>query len=99
MDYMREHLHEPEALASYARRCGLSVSRFSEAFREHCGVSPMTYFTELRLQRACELLDTSDLQVGEIAERLGFQDALYFSRLFRKHTGIPPTAYRKRGIG
>jgi len=99
MDYMRAHVCEPELLAAYARRCGLSVSRFSEAFREHTGVSPMTYFTELRLQRACELLDTSDLRVGEIAQFLGFQDALYFSRLFRKHIGVPPSIFRKRGIG
>lgn len=99
MDTMREHLNQPQPLPHYARQCGLSVSRFSEAFREHCGVSPMTYFTELRVQRACELLDTTGLQVGEVATRLGFEDALYFSRLFRKHTGMPPSAYRKRGIG
>lgn len=95
MDHMREHLNAPETLAAYARRSGLSVSGFSQAFREHCGVSPMTYFSELRIQRACELLDTTDLRVGEIAQRLGFSDALYFSRLFRKHTGKPPTEYRK----
>lgn len=59
----------------------------------------MTYFTELRIQRACELLDRSDLQVGEIAEKLGFADRLYFTRLFSKHTGMPPTAYRQRRIG
>jgi transcriptional regulator GlxA family with amidase domain len=59
----------------------------------------MTYFTELRIQRACVMLDTSELQVGEIAGSLGFQDPLYFSRLFRQHTGLPPTAYRQLGIG
>lgn len=98
METMREHLDQPRSLGTYARQCGLSISRFSEAFRDHCGVSPMAYFTELRVQLACELLDTTDLQVSEIAEHLGFQDALYFSRLFRKHTGMPPTIYRKRGI-
>ena len=95
MDYMRENLDCPEALERYAARCGFSVSRFSESFKKHCGVSPMAYLTELRIQRACELLDSTDLQVGEIAEQLGFQDTLYFSRLFSKHTGMPPTAYRK----
>jgi AraC-like DNA-binding protein len=99
MNYMREHLAEPESLSDYARRCSLSVSRFSETFRDHCGVSPMTYLTELRIQHACELLDTTHLRVGEIAERLGFEDALYFSRLFSKHAGMPPTAYRQLRIG
>lgn len=99
MDYMREHLDNPKPLSHYAREAGFSISRFSEAFREQCGVSPMTYFTELRIKRACELLDATSLQVTEIAQKLGYEDTLYFSRVFRKHTGMPPTAYRKLGIG
>ena len=99
MDYMREHLQDPKTLPHYAKQCGYSVSRFSETFKDHCGVSPMIYLTELRIQRACELLDNSDLQIGEIAQQLGYEDRLYFSRLFSQHTGMPPSAYRKRGIG
>ncbi len=95
MDYMRETAHQPQSLAAYARYCGLSVSRFSEAFREHCGVSPMVYLTELRIQRASLLLETTDLNVSEIAAHLGFEDPLYFSRLFRRHTGLAPTAFRE----
>lgn len=99
MDSMRDDLERPRPLAHYAKEAGLSVSRFSERFKKHCGVSAMAYFTELRIQRACELLDRSELHIGEIAEKLGFADPLYFTRLFRKHTGMPPTAYRRRGIG
>lgn len=99
MDYMRENVERPETLSNYAERCGFSVSRFSETFKKHCGVSPMVYLTELRIQRACQLLDTTDLHVGEIADQLGFHDNLYFSRLFRKHAGMPPTQYRKLKIG
>lgn len=98
MDYMRETLDDPRSLAFYASRCGLCVSRFSEAFREHCGVSPMVYLTELRIQRASLMLESTDLQVGEIARRLGFEDPLYFSRLFRQQTGLAPTAFRKCGM-
>lgn len=99
MDSMREQLHAPATLRDYAAKAGLSVSRFSETFREHCGVSPMTYLTELRIQRACELLDRTDLQIGEIARMLGYEDTLYFSRLFSKHTGMAPTAYRQLSVG
>lgn len=99
MDYMREYMSTPKTLSDYARQSGLSVSGFSDAFKKHCGVSPMTYLTELRIQRACELLATTDLQINEIADRLGFNDTLYFSRLFRKNTGMPPTAFRKQTIG
>jgi AraC-like DNA-binding protein len=99
MDYMRETLERPETLARYAAHGGYSMSRFSESFKKHCGVSPMAYLTELRIQKACELLDRTELQVGEIATQLGFQDTLYFSRVFRKHTGVPPTRYRKLHVG
>jgi AraC-like DNA-binding protein len=99
MDAMRKDLKAPRTLPDYAKEAGLSVSRFSESFKKHCGVSPMSYFTELRIQHACELLDNSDLQIGEIAESLGFEDRLYFSRRFSKHTGMPPSTYRRRGIG
>ncbi len=96
MDRMREQMHEPASLTSYAKRCGLSVSRFSEAFRQHCGVSPMAYLTELRIQRAGLLLETSELSVNEIARQTGFEDALYFSRVFRKQTGHSPSEFRRR---
>ena len=99
MDAMRRDLEDPKTLPYYAKQSGFSVSRFSEIFKKHCGVSPMTYYTEMRIQRACELLDKTDLQIGEIAQRIGFEDSLYFSRLFRKHAGMPPSAYRKLGIG
>lgn len=99
MASMRNHLEAPKPLTHYAREAGLSISRFSETFKKHCGISPMAYFTELRVQRACELLDRSDLQIGEVAAVLGFEDRLYFSRLFSKHTGLPPTEYRRRRIG
>lgn len=99
MASMRNHLETPKPLTYYAREAGLSISRFSETFKKHCGISPMAYLAELRVQRACELLDRSDLQVGEVAAALGYGDRLYFSRLFRKHTGLPPTEYRKRRIG
>lgn len=99
MDYMRENLERHEPLSSYAAYGGYSISRFSESFRNHCGVSPMAYLTELRIQKACELLDSTDLQVGEIATQIGIQDTLYFSRIFRKHTGLPPTQYRKLNVG
>ena len=59
----------------------------------------MAYLTELRIQKACELLDNSDLRIAEIASRVGYDDKLYFSRIFRQHTGLPPTAYRTLNIG
>jgi AraC-like DNA-binding protein len=95
MAHMSEHVHQPEPLLAYAQRAGFSVPYFSEVFRNHCGVSPIHYFAGLRIRRACELIVQTDLQIGQIADELGFEDRFYFSRLFKKQTGMSPSDYRK----
>jgi len=65
-------------------------------FMEHAGVSPQEYLTEVRMERACELLSAGDLSVQAVACSVGYKDALYFSRLFRKRKGITPSDYRKK---
>lgn len=94
MDGMRKTLSAPLTLEEYARSAGFSVSQFSHLFKKHYGTSPMAYFIELRIQRAKELLDSTGLSVKEVAWELGFDDQLYFSRIFKKVSGISPTTYR-----
>jgi AraC-like DNA-binding protein len=96
MDRMRQDIDKPRPLGHYAAASGLSVSQFSHLFKQHTGVSPMHYQTEVRMQRACEYLDTTVLSVKDIAWRLGYDDPLYFSRAFKKCTGLSPTQYQKR---
>lgn len=96
MDKMRETLPSPLTLFEYAASAGYSVARFSHWFKLHTGISPMTYLYELRVQSACEYLDTTSLSIKEIAEALGYDDPHYFSRSFQKCTGQSPTSYRKR---
>lgn len=96
MDQMMDDIASPRTLSEYARLAGLSIAQFSHLFKEHTGVSPMSYLTELRMQRASELLDQKGTSIKAIAHEVGFQDPLYFSRCFRKCTGISPQAYRHR---
>ncbi len=96
MLHIRETLTQPLTLSEYASKAGYSVSRFSYWFQRISGVSPMVYLNELRIQQGCEYLDTSTLSVKEIAYRLGFEDAHYFSRAFSKCTGQSPSDYRAR---
>ena len=96
MDEMKRHLHAPMRLDFYARAAGLSVPQFSHLFKQHTGTSPMTYFTELRIQQACEYLDNTGWSMKEIATRLGYDDPLYFSRAFKKCTGLSPRKFRER---
>lgn len=78
-----------------ARRHGMSVSTFRRRWLEMCKVPPARYLQRLRLREACRLLVESTLAVGEVAREVGFEDELYFSRRFRKETGMAPSDYRR----
>lgn len=72
----------------------MSESRFSHLFRQIMGVSPHQYFLKMRLEQAQGYLQDSDLSIAQIAQLTGFEDALYFSRLFKKYFGVAPSSYR-----
>jgi AraC-like DNA-binding protein len=97
MDRMRETLTSPLSLEQYAREAGYSVPRYCHWFKHFTGVSPMAFLTELRIQSACEYLDTTSLAIKEIAAILGYEDPYYFSRAFTKCTGQSPMKYREAG--
>jgi AraC-like DNA-binding protein len=65
-------------------------------FRKETGASPIDYFLRLKIQKACQYIELSDMKLYEISTALGFESPTYFSRLFTKYMGIPPTAYRLR---
>lgn len=76
----------------------LSYSYMSSVFMKDKGMSIGSFHNSLRIKKACELLRSTDMNVGEIAAALGFDDALYFSRKFRKTTGVSPVKYRKDAL-
>src|SRR5262249_10574748 len=59
------------------------------------GFAPEDFFIRLKIQRACEILEATDLCVKEVAAKLGYDDAFYFSRLFKSVNGVAPTEYRR----
>jgi transcriptional regulator GlxA family with amidase domain len=95
LNYMQSKVNEALSLAEIARRAGLSVSYFCGLFGQQMGISPMDYLIQLKLRRARRLLVTTSLTVQEVAHKVGYDDAYYFSRLFRKLHGVPPVAYRR----
>ena len=86
----------PKKIPYYAAMCGMSASRFAVVFREATGKTPTEFLEDKRMEDAKELLEKSPLIVSEIASSVGYNDALYFSRIFSRHFGMPPTEYRKR---
>ncbi|MFD1957454.1 helix-turn-helix domain-containing protein [Paenibacillus thailandensis] len=98
MEYIHGHYMEPLTLKQLADMHGLSVKRFSYLFRKYTGLFPIDYLIQHRMNRAKQLLAASPCNVNEIASSVGYADAHYFSRLFKKHTGVTPTAFRS-GFG
>ena len=76
---------------------GLSESRFYTVFKEKIGCSPVEYINALRIERACNLLSSTPMSVGEVGANCGFDDNFYFSKIFKKKMGVSPTKY-KAGI-
>lgn len=99
IDFMRQHIQGGVPLRDVAKVAGLSVARFSALFKAQTGVPPGDYYLRLRVQAACRLLDTTPLTVKEIAATVGCADPYYFSRLFHKVMGMPPTIYRRAKKG
>jgi len=99
IDYMKQHLPQPLQLDALAAIAHLSRSRFVDLFKQQTGYSPIDYFIRLRMQRACRLLDTTAMSVKVIATALGYEDQLYFSRVFRRVNRLTPTQYRNLGKG
>lgn len=91
---MELHLREHRALGDYADMLGVTADRLNTAVRRTAGRSPMELIHGRLMTEATVLLDNSGLQVAEIADRLGFKDAAYFSRFFKRIAGISPRAYR-----
>lgn len=82
------------SLAEVARAVHLSPSRAKEVFRAAFGCGIMAYFTRLKVQQAQRLLCDRSLTVKEVSRRLGFSSPTYFDRVFLRHTGLLPTAFR-----
>lgn len=94
--YIEAHYNRPFDLDRAAEEACLSRSHFCARFAREYGVPPKEYALRLRLHRAAHLLGNRDLAVFQIARIVGYDDALYFSRLFRKRYNTSPQHYRDR---
>ncbi len=93
LNYIHINAYTEVDLDYAASICYMSRDRFNHVFKEVTGFSPSVYVTKIRIERAKQLLRDLDMSVRECAESVGFSDANYFCRVFRKETGLSPKQY------
>lgn len=94
--YFKEQYNTAISIERYAQEHMMSVNWFIHSFKKVMKVPPMQYVVSLRIAAAKGYLESTNKSVAEIAEEVGYENALYFSRIFRKYTGLSPTEYRQR---
>jgi AraC family transcriptional regulator len=96
--YLRENLDRPVRLNTVAEQVALSVSYFSRAFKETFGTTPHMHMLRLRLDRAQQLMLTTEDPLSQIALACGLADQAHLSKLFRRVVGETPSAWRRRNL-
>ncbi|MRN39171.1 AraC family transcriptional regulator [Neisseria sp. N95_16] len=95
LDYLCDHLHEPQNIDEVAERVSMSRSTFTRHFKKATGMTFLEWLHKERLQRSLDLLENSGFSVEQIAEKTGFQNAVSFRQQFFKYYQVNPHAWRK----
>ena len=96
LDIIRRDYREKITLGQLSRKCGLGPSRLSELFRNAFGMSPIQYVNDLKIKKADQLLNSSDMNISQISEYLGFCSVHYFSRFYKQYTGSTPSESKNK---
>lgn len=95
LEIMKARVEETLSLSELSGELGLSATYFCRLFKQRMDQAPIDYFIRLKVRRACQYLDFSDMTVQEVAHSLGYNDPYYFSRVFKNIMGVSPLLYRK----
>lgn len=94
--YFSSHYDHKISVEDYARERHISVNYFIRNFKQYMKMTPGQYILSVRMANAQHLLEQSDYNITQIASIVGYDDPLYFSRVFKKQVGLSPTQYRRR---
>ena len=95
ISYFSEHYNEPISIDDYAEQNHVSASWFIRNFRLYAGITPKQFILQKRIYNAEALLQNTQYNINEIAQIVGYDNPLYFSRIFQKAKGLSPSEYRK----
>lgn len=93
--YIHSSYHKDIQIPELAKMENLSYSGYIKLFKRRMGMPPSAYLIKLRMNAACDLLRNTDMSIKQIGISVGYDDAHFFSRLFKKHTGVSPQSYRE----
>ncbi len=94
--WIAHHYAEPAPVAAMVRLSGLPERSFKRRFQQATGMSPLEYVHTLRLEEAKQMLEADNAPIEAVANEVGYEDAGFFSRLFRRQVALTPAQYRKR---
>lgn len=91
--YIEQHFHENVTSAKVSKACNMDSFRFSRAFKSAFGITFKEYLLRVRIKEACRLLEKPDIAVTEVAYLTGFNDASYFSKVFKRYADVSPSLF------
>jgi transcriptional regulator GlxA family with amidase domain len=95
-EWLSSHYSHPNAVEAGEKRSSLPGRTFKRRFKRATGMTPVAYVQQLRSDRAKALLESSDTSVDQVGWRVGYEDAAYFRRLFKRITTLRPSEYRRK---
>jgi AraC family transcriptional regulator, arabinose operon regulatory protein len=98
INYLGKNLDKKLTLNKLAAEVGYSPTYLSTLFKKETNYSPISYFSHLKILKACEFLDYTNMKVKEVSFNLGYTDPYYFTKDFKKKMGMSPRNYRNRVV-
>ena len=95
LQYIQQNIDQNIKVSELAKMSFLSINRYTDIFADLLGITPKQYILTQKIQKAKELLSTTDSNIGEVAASVGYTDPLYFSRIFKQFEGISPSDFKK----
>ena len=95
IDYLHRHYAEPLSLDAIGKQTGYTAPYISGVFSRDMGMTVRSFLQRLRIEKACSLMDKTDLTLSQIAQQVGYTDSKHFADLFRRHKDMSPKAYKK----
>jgi transcriptional regulator GlxA family with amidase domain len=95
-EWIARHYPEPAPVAGMVRLSGIAERSFKRRFQQATGMAPLEYVHTLRIEEAKQMLEASEQPIEAIANEVGYEDAGFFARLFRRKVNLTPAAYRRR---